>query len=199
MDTTFNYEMTSTTGIGDVSKSHSEYHLGTPAGSSTGVHLHHALPKRNFSKKEKVDAIENLIIEMKERAELRVAIVEQTRRELLRELFGDMVLGQTRTVVNMGGNIRVYDQDEEGFRKVVATEQELTEDIAEGLAPKLPSGFDVPNVEEPESGGTEKGWYQDSRGELYEYLGNGKWNAPSGVVLTEVVKKSLAGELEFLG
>lgn len=46
----------------------------------------------------------------------------------------------------------------------------------------------------------ETGWYQDDKGDLYEYKGSGEWNLPRGKTSSKgLAELALTGELEFLG
>lgn len=147
--------------------------------SSLGTHLHYS---PSTTSHRGVDITSPLILS---------EYKEQIRKAVLQELFGKMVEGELRMVMKVGGHVVMNQLGADTSRQVVvATKDELT--------PIDSAVVDVPKVEEKPEDKIQKGWHQDDKGELYEYLGNGKWSLPTGVDQSAVVKKYLAGELEFL-
>lgn len=123
-------------------------------------------------------------------------IQDDTRLMVIQDLFSGMAEGEIKMLVKMNGDVLMRSTDGGAEKmKVVATKAQLT-GISKDLEERLVLDGNTLKVEELP---IERGWYQDAKGELYEYLGEREWNLPNTkITREEATKMALNKELEFL-
>lgn len=164
----------------------------TTIGSSTGVHLHYSPAMGTYTSASSHRGSDILSLSENQIKKIK----EDTKLEVLRDLFSGMSEGEIKMLVKMNGDVLMRSTDGVAEKmKIVATKTQLA-NVSEALEDRLVLDGNTLKVEELP---IERGWYQDAKGELYEYLGEREWNLPNNkITREEATKMALSGELEFL-
>jgi hypothetical protein len=125
-------------------------------------------------------------------------IQNETRLLVIQDLFSGMAEGELKMLIKVDGNVVMKDMSGGGAvtsGKIVATKEQLT-GISQELENRLVLDGNKLRVAEPD---ITIGWYQDAKGDLYQYLGEREWNLPNTkITREEATKMALNKELEFL-